>query len=332
MRDWDTLSAEEKKVFTGQQEIFAAYAEISDHEIGRVVQAIEDMGAMDNTIIIYITGDNGSSANGGPIGRFNSYYSYNQLPETVADQLKHFDESGGPHSAMTPPLGWAIADNTPFAYAQANTSYGGTTNGVVIHYPKRIKAMGEIRPQYHHLIDVAPTVLEMVGLPQPKVVNGTPQSPMKVVSIAYSFSDAQVNSPHTVQYFEFQGNRGIYKDGWYATSLHKVAWEAQPRTTFDQDKWELFNTTQDFSCANDLGAKNPDKLKEMQQAFLTEAVKYNVLPLDDRVYERFNPTIAGRPDLMGGRTSLTVYEGMVGMKQNAFINPKNSSYTVTAAA
>jgi len=330
MPDWDTLSADEKKVFTRQQEIFAAYAEISDHEIGRVVQAIEDMGAMDNTIIIYITGDNGSSANGGPIGRFNSYYSYNQLPETVADQLKQFDEFGGPHSAMTPPLGWAISDNTPFAYAQANTSYGGTTNGVVIHYPKGIKAMGEIRPQYHHLIDVAPTVLEMVGLPQPKVVNGTPQSPMEGVSMAYSFSDAKVKSPHTVQYFEFQGNRGIYKDGWYATSLHKVAWEAQPRTTFDQDKWELFNTTEDFSCANDLAAKNPDKLKEMQQAFLTEAVKYNVLPLDDRVYERFNPAIAGRPDLMAGRTSLAVYEGMVGMKENAFINTKNSSYTVTA--
>ena len=148
--------------------------------------------------------------------------------------------------------------------------------------------------------------------------------------MVYSFSNAQAKSPHTVQYFEFQGNRGIYKDGWYATALHKVAWEAQPRTTFDQDKWELFNTTEDFSCANDLAAKNPDKLKEMQQGFLTEAVKYNVLPLDDRVYERFNPTIAGRPDLMGGRTSLTVYEGMVGMKENAFINTKNSSYTVTA--
>jgi len=330
MPDWDTLGADEKKVFIRQEEIFAAYAEKADYEIGRVLQAIEDMGAMDNTLVIYITGDNGSSANGGPIGRFNSYYSYNQLPETIADQVKHLHEFGGPKSAMTPPIGWAIADNTPFAYAQANTSYGGTTNGVVIYWPKVIKAKSEVRFQYHHLIDIAPTVLEAIGLPQPKVVNSTPQSPLEGVSMVYSFSNAQAKSPHTVQYAEFQGNRGIYKDGWYATSLHKVAWEPQPRTPFDQDKWELFNTADDFSCAIDLSAKNPDKLKEMQQAFLTEAVKYNVLPLDDRVYERFNPTVAGRPDVMGGRTSLTVYQGMTGMKENAFINTKNNSYSITA--
>jgi arylsulfatase A-like enzyme len=331
MPDWDTLSADEKQVFTRQQEIFAAYAEISDHEIGRVVQAIEDMGAMDNTLIIYLTGDNGSCANGGPIGRFNSLYTYNQIPETIADQLKHIDEFGGPHSDMTPPLGWAIADNTPYAYAQGTTSYGGTSNGVVIHWPKNIKARGEIRPQYHHLIDIAPTVLEAVGLPQPKSVNGTPQSPIEGVSMVYSFSDAQAKSPHTVQYAEFMGNRGIYKDGWYATALHKAPWDTQPRSpSLDRDKWELYNTTEDFSCANDLAARNPDKLKEMQAAFLSEAVKYNVLPLDDRIYERFNPAVAGRPDLMGGRTSLTVYEGMTGMKENAFINTKNGSYSITA--
>jgi arylsulfatase A-like enzyme len=330
MPDWDTLSADEKKVFTRQQEIFAAYAEITDHELGRVIQAIEDMGALDNTLVIYITGDNGSSANGGPIGRFNTYYSFNQIPETIADQLKHFDEFGGPHSFMTPPIGWAIADNTPFAYAQGNTSYGGTTNGVVIYWPKGIKAKGEIRPQYHHLIDIAPTVLEAAGLPQPKVVNSTPQKPIEGVSMAYSFSDAQAKSPHTVQYAEFIGNRGIYKDGWYATALHKVAWEAQPRSSLEEDKWELYNTAEDFSCAIDLAAKNPEKLKELQAAFLTEAVKYNVLPLDDRVYERFNAAVAGRPDLMAGRTSLTVYQGMIGMREDAFINTKNSSYSITA--
>ena len=330
MPDWDKLSDKERKVFTRQQEIFAAFAEISDHEIGRVVQAIEDMGVMDNTLIIYITGDNGSSGNGGRNGRFNSVTAYNGLPESIDDQFAHLAEFGGPHSDMTPPLGWAIADNTPFAYCQFSTAYGGTTNGVVIHWPKGIKAKGEIRPQYHHLIDIAPTVLKVAGLPQPKIVDGTPQSPMEGVSMVYSFDDAQTKSPHTVQYAEFQGNRGIYKDGWYATSLHKVAWEPKPRSPLDQDKWELFNTTEDFSCAIDLSAKYPDKLKEMQQTFLTEAVKYNVLPLDDRVYERFNPAVAGRPDLMGGRTSLTVYEGMVGMKENAFINTKNRSYSITA--
>jgi arylsulfatase A-like enzyme len=330
MPDWDKLSDKEKKVFTRHQEIFAAYTEISDYEIGRVVQAIEELGVLDNTLIVYITGDNGSSGNGGPTGRFNSYTSYNGLPETIDYQFEHLAEFGGPHSAMTPPLGWAIADNAPFAYCQFSTAYGGTTNGAVIHWPKAIKANGEVRTQYHHLIDIAPTVLEAAGLPQPRIVNGVPQKPIEGVSIAYSFKDAQAESPHTVQYAEFQGNRGIYKDGWYALALHRVPWEPQPRSTFDQDKWELYNTAEDFSCAIDLAAKNPDKLKELQAAFLTEAVKYNVLPLDDRAQERFNPAIAGRPDLLAGRASLTVYPGMIGMKENAFINVKNRSHSITA--
>jgi arylsulfatase A-like enzyme len=330
MPDWDKLSDKEKKVFTRQQEIFAAYAEISDYEIGRVVQAIEDLGVMDNTLIIYITGDNGSSGNGGRNGRFNTVTSYNGLPESIDDQFAHLAEFGGPHSDMTPPLGWAIADNAPFAYCQFATAYGGTSNGVVIYWPKMIRAKGEIRTQYHHLIDIAPTVLEAAGLPQPKVVNGAPQKPIEGVSMVYSFADSQAKSPHTVQYAEFAGNRGIYKDGWYALTLHKVPWEPQPRTTFDQDKWELYNTAEDFSGAMDVAAKYPEKLREMQEAFLAEAVKYNVLPLDDRTQARFNPAIAGRPDVMGGRTSLTVYEGMIGMKENAFINTKNSSFSITA--
>jgi arylsulfatase A-like enzyme len=330
MKDWNKLSADEKKLFTRQQEIFAAYAEITDYELGRVVQAIDDLGVMENTLIIYVTGDNGSSANGGPNGRFNTFYSFNQIPETLEDQLKHFDEFGGPNSGMTPPIGWAIADNTPFAYAQGNTSYGGTTNGVVIHWPKVVKAKGEVRPQYHHLIDIAPTILAAAGLPEPKVVNGTPQKPIEGVSMAYTFDDPQAKPRHIVQYAEFMGNRGLYKDGWYATALHRVGWEAQPRSALDQDKWELFNTAEDYSCSIDLAGKYPDKLKEMQDTFLVEAVKYNVLPLDDRIYERFNPALAGRPDLMGGRTSLTVYDGMVGMKENAFINVKNRSFSLTA--
>jgi len=331
MPDWDKLSDGEKKVFTRHQEIFAAYAEEADYEIGLVVQAIEDMGVMNNTLIIYITGDNGACVNGGPTGRFNSLTSYNQIPETIADQLKHLDEFGGPHSDMTPPLGWAIADGTPFAYSQGTASYGGNTNGVVIHWPKTLKAHGEIRPQYNHLIDIAPTILEAAGLPQPKVVNGTPQKPIEGVSMAYTFNDAQAKSPHTVQYTEIVGNRGIYKDGWYALTMHQAPWEKGPRApSFDQDKWELYNTKDDFSCAVDLAAKYPDKLKEMQATFLEEAVKHNVLPLDDRTYQRFNPALAGRPDLMGGRTSLTVYPGMIGMKENSFINVKNRSHSITA--
>ena len=198
-------------------------------------------------------------------------------------------------------------------------------------WPKGIKAKGEIRNQYHHLIDIVPTVLEAAGLPQPKTVNGVVQKPIEGVSMINSFDDAQAKSAHTIQYYEIYGNRGIYKDGWYAATLHKVAWEAKPRSSsYAEDKWELYNTAEDFSCATDLSAKHPDKLKEMQEAFMAEAIKYNVLPLDDRAQERFNATLAGRPEYMGGRTSLTLYPGMIGMKENAFIDVKNRSSSITA--
>jgi arylsulfatase A-like enzyme len=330
MQDWEKLSDDQKKVMIRQQEVFAAYAEITDYEIGRVVSAIEELGVMDNTLIIYITGDNGSSGNGGPGGMFNTMWAYNQKQETLEDQLKHLDEFGGPHSDMTPPLGWAVADDTPFAYCQFFATYGGTTNGAVFQWPKVIKAKKEIRPQYAHLIDVAPTILEAAGLPEPKTVNGITQKPLEGTSMVYTFADPKAKSRHTVQYYEFVGNRGIYKDGWYAVTTHLLPWDPHPLATFENDKWELYNTEEDFSCAIDLAAKYPDKLKEMKALFLTEAVKYNVLPLDDRAYERMNPAIAGRPDIMAGRTSLTLYEGMVSMPENAFINTKNHSHSISA--
>jgi arylsulfatase A-like enzyme len=328
--DWDTLSPDEKKVCIRHQELFAAFAELTDYEIGRVVQAIDDMGAIDDTVIIYITGDNGATPNGGPLGTFNTLRSFNQVPETLADQLDHFEEMGGPHSAMTPPLGWAIAENTPFAYSQFHTPYGGTTNGTVIRWPKAITAKGEIRDQFHHLIDIAPTVLELAGLPQPVFVDGIKQKPLEGVSMAYTFTDAEAPSTHTVQYFEFAGNRGIYKGGWYAAALHKFSWEPTPRSSYEDDQWQLFNTEEDFACVHDLATTEPAKLKELQDTFMEEALKYNVLPLDDRFHERMNSTIAGRPDVMAGRTALTLYPGMVGMKENAFIDVKNRSSTITA--
>jgi arylsulfatase A-like enzyme len=328
--DWDKLSADEKKVCIRYQEVFAAFAELTDSEIGRVVQAVDDVGALDNTLIIYVTGDNGASPNGGRLGAFNTMSVFNQVPEKLEYLLKTLDEVGGPHSAMTPPAGWSFADNTPFAYSQLHTQYGGTTNAAVVCWPKSINAKGEIRNQYHHVIDIAPTVLEAAGLPQPKTVNGVAQKPIEGVSMLGSFADAQSKSAHTVQYYEVFGNRGIYKDGWYAATLHKVSWEAKPRSSYAEDKWELFNTAEDFSCAVDVSAKYPDKLKEMQAAFLEEAVKYNVLPLDDRAQARFNATMAGRPDYMGGRTSLALYPGMTGMKENAFIDVKNRSSSITA--
>ena len=229
--DWDTLTADEKKVAIRYQELFAAFAELTDYEIGRVVQAIEDVGVLDNTLIIYVTGDNGASPNGGRLGVFNTMSTFNQSPETLEYQLKTLDEVGGPHSAMTPPAGWSFGDNTPFAYSQLHTQLGGTTNGAIVSWPKGIKAKGELRKQYHHVIDVVPTVLAAAGLPQPKTVNGVVQKPIEGVSMMNSFDDAQAKSARTTQYHEIYGNRGIYKDGWYASTLHKVSWEAKPRTT-----------------------------------------------------------------------------------------------------
>jgi len=328
--DWDSLTADEKKVATRYQELFAAFAELTDYEVGRVVQAIDDIGALDNTLIIYVTGDNGASPNGGRLGVFNTMSTFNQSPETLQYQLETLDDVGDSHSAMTPPAGWSFGDNTPFAYSQLHTQYGGITNGAIISWPKVIKAKGEIRSQYHSLIDVAPTILEAAGLPQPKTVNGVVQKPIEGFSLVGEFNNPQAKSAHTIQYYEIYGNRGIYKDGWYAATLHKLSWEPKPRSTYTDDKWELYNTMEDFSCSTDLSAKYPEKLKELQDAFLAEAVKYNVLPLDDRAQERFNATLAGRPDYMGGRTSLALYPGMIAMKENAFIDVKNRSSSITA--
>ena len=330
VKDWDKLTPDEKKVCARHQEVFAGFAEATDYEIGRVVQAIEDMGELDNTLIVYVTGDNGATGNGGTIGYYNTFCSFNQVAETLQDQLDHIDEFGGPHSCMTPPTGWCIADNTPFAETQFNTGYGGITNGAVISWPKGIKARGEIRSQYHHVMDVAPTVLEAIGLPQPTMVNGVPQKPMEGVSMRNSFDDAQAKSAHTVQHYEFAGNRGIYKDGWYANVTHKLPWQPKPVGPISEDRWQLYNTAEDHGCANDLATKEPEKLKEMQAAFLEEALKYNVLPLDDRFNERMVPSIAGRPDIMEGRTSLTLYPGMIAMPDNAFIDVKNKSSAITA--
>jgi arylsulfatase len=210
------------------------------------------------------------------------------------------------------------------------SSYGGTRNGMAIHWPKGITAKGELRSQWHHVIDIAPTILEAAGLPEPKSVNGTAQTPIEGVSMAYTFADAKAPSRHATQYFEIFGNRAIYQDGWLAGTVHRAAWEFKARRPLEDDIWELYDTRADFSLANDLAAKNPGKLKELQDLFLKEAVKYSVLPLDDRLTERFVAALVGRPDLMAGRTSLTVYDGMKGMSENVFINTKNKSHTITA--
>ena len=331
IKNWAAVSPDEKKLFARQMEVFAGYGEYADMEIGRLIKAIEETGQLDSTLIFYIIGDNGASAEGGLVGLFNEYTYFNGAPETVPDILKHYDELGGPTTYNHYAAGWAVAGDTPFTWTkQVASNYGGTRNGMVIHWPKGINAKGELRSQWHHVIDIAPTILEVAGLPEPKSVNGTAQTPIEGVSLAYTFADAQAPSRHTLQYFEIFGNRAIYHEGWLAGTVHRVPWELKPRATLETDTWELYDTRTDFSLANDLAGQNPEKLKEMQELFLKEAVKYKVLPLDDRVIERANPALAGRPDLMAGRTSLTVYEGMTGMSENVFINLKNRSHTISA--
>ncbi|HEY8337941.1 MAG TPA: arylsulfatase [Tardiphaga sp.] len=331
IKDWATLSADEKKLFTRQMEVFAGFAEYADTEIGRLVKSIEATGQLDNTLIFYVVGDNGASAEGGMGGLFNEMTYFNGVQETVQDVLKHYDDLGGPTTYGHYAAGWAVAGDTPFTWTkQVASSYGGTRNGLVVYWPKAIKAKNEVRTQWHHVIDIAPTILEAAGLPEPKSVNGTPQTPIQGTSMVYSFADSKADSTHKTQYFEIFGNRAIYSDGWLASTIHRAAWELKPRRPLEEDIWELYDTRTDFSLINNLATKNPEKLRELQDLFMTEAEKNSVLPLDDRTLERTNAALVGRPDLMAGRTSLTVYEGMIGMSENVFINIKNRSHTITA--
>jgi arylsulfatase len=228
--------------------------------------------------------------------------------------------------------GWAVGFNAPFGWMkQVPADFGGTRNAMVVSWPKGIKAKNGLRPQFSHVIDVAPTILEAIGLPEPKVVNGTPQIPMEGTSLVYSFEDARAPERRTTQYFEVAGNRAIYLDGWFARTIHRAPWEAKPRRTLqDNSAWQLYDTRADFSLANDLATKNPQKLAQLQAAFLQQAEMYHVLPMDDRVFERLDAAAVGRPDLMGGRTSMTLADGMTGMMEGVFVNVKNRSKTITA--
>jgi arylsulfatase len=332
IRDWDTLSADEKRLFTRQAEVFAAFAEYTDHEIGRMLKAFDDIGQADNTLVVYIAGDNGTSGEGGANGMFNEYTYFNGVQETVAQMLPKIDKWGGPETYPHMASGWAVGFNSPFGWMkQVPSDFGGTRNGMVMSWPKGITAKNEIRTQFGHVIDVAPTILQAIGLPEPKVVNGTPQIPMEGTSLAYTFADAKSKERHTTQYFEVAGNRAIYHDGWFARTIHRAPWEARPRRTLeDNSAWQLYDTRADFSLASDLASKNPQKLAELQAVFLQEAEKHHVLPMDDRVFERLDGAAVGRPDLMAGRTSLTLAEGMTGMMEGVFVNVKNRSKTITA--
>ena len=331
IRDWDKLTADEKKLFARQAEVFAGFLEQTDYEIGRLVTAIEDLGEMDNTLFIYIAGDNGTSAEGGPAGMFNEMTFFNAVVEKVEDLLPKLDDWGGPYTFPHMATGWAVAFDSPFAWTkQVASDFGGTRNGMVIHWPEGIKSKGGLRSQFGHVIDIAPTVLEAASLPEPKSVKGTVQTPIEGTSLLYTFDDAKAKERHTTQYFEIFGNRAIYHEGWLARTIHRAPWEMKDLPALDKDVWDLYDTRKDFSLATNLAAKHPDKLKELKALFEKEAIKYHVYPIDDRVIERTNPAIAGRPDVMNGRTTLTLFDGMNGMLENSFINVKNSSKTITA--
>ncbi len=331
IKDWDDLSADEKKLFARQMEVYAGFAQQTDYEIGRLKSAIEDLGVMDNTVFIYIAGDNGTSAEGGMNGMYNEMTYFNQVPETVDDMLKHYDEWGSPSTYPHMAAGWAVALDAPFTWTkQMASDFGGTRNGMVIHYPNGITKTGEIREQFSHVNDIAPTIYEIVGVPAPKVVNGIEQDPIEGTSLVYSFNDKDAEEQHNVQYFEMFGNRAIYSDGWLARVIHKAPWEAKPKRTLQDDVWELYNEREDFALTNNIADKHPEKLKELQELFLKEAEKYHVLPIDDRVFIRMNAAAVGRPTLMDGRKHLVLGEGMRGLAPDVFINTHNVSFSITA--
>jgi arylsulfatase len=326
------MSPDQKRLFERQMETFAAFAEHTDAAVGRLVKQLEDIGELDDTLFFYIVGDNGSSAEGGPEGTYNEMMALNGIVGKTAEMMDHIDDWGSPKTFPHFAIGWAWAGNTPFQWTkQVASHFGGTRNGMVLHWPKGIRARGELRSQFHHVIDVAPTALEAAKIPQPRTVNGVTQRPMDGVSMLYTVDDANAPDRRTTQYFEMFGNRGIYKDGWMACTRHSIPWLIGPKLPdLQDDVWELYDIDKDFSQADDLAKKHPEKLKELKAVFDKEAIRNHVFPIDDRRSERFDPKIAGRTDLLDGRKSLTVYPGMTGIMENAFINIKGMHHTVTA--
>ena len=328
---WNDMSPDQKRLFERQMETFAGFAEHTDHEVGRLVAQLEAIGELENTLFFYIVGDNGASAEGGPEGTYNEMMALNGIVGKADQMMEHLEDWGGPSTFPHFAIGWAWAGNTPFQWTkQVASHFGGTRNGMVLRWPRGFESTGAVRSQFHHVVDVAPTVLEAAHIPQPKTVNGVPQRPMDGVSMLYSTDDPKAADQRTTQYFEMFGNRGIYHAGWVACTRHSIPWLMATTPPLSEDVWELYNIDDDFSEANDLAANNPAKLKELQEIFLKEAVRNNVLPIDDRRSERFNPAVAGRPDLLDGRKTLTVYPGMTGIMENAFINVKGVHHTITA--
>ena len=331
---WDQMPAELKPVLTREMEVYAGFLEYTDHHVGRLVDSIKKLNLLDDTLIYYIIGDNGASAEGTMNGTYNEMINFNGAAslETPEFLMARLDKLGGPDSYNHYSVGWAHAMDTPYQWTkQVASHWGGTRNGTIVHWPKGIKGKGEIRSQFHHVIDVAPTILEAAGVPQPLFVNGVQQHPIEGVSMAYSFNDAKAAERHETQYFEMFGNRGIYHKGWTAVTRHKTPWILQGEKTpaFDDDVWELYDTNKDWSQAKNLAKQMPEKLHELQRLWLMEAVQYNVLPLDDNIGARMNSDMAGRPVLIKGNSQI-LFGSMGRLSENSVLNLKNKSHSVTA--
>jgi arylsulfatase len=330
---WEEMADDLKPVLARQMEVYAGFLEHTDYHVGRLVDALDDLGVLEDTLVYYIVGDNGASAEGTVNGTFNEYFMLNGAAEmeTVEMMAGNIDAFGTPHAYNHYAVGWAHALDTPYQWTkQVASHWGGTRNGTVVHWPRGFEARGEVRTQFHHVIDIAPTVLTVAGLPEPKVVHGVEQRPIEGVSMAYTFGDPSAPERRTTQYFEMFVNRGIYHEGWTAVTRHSTPWVMSPSLpAIDEDVWELYDTNTDWTQARDLAAEHPEKLAELQELFLEEARKYNVLPLDDRRVERLNADTAGRPTLIRG-TSQLLFAGMGRLSESSLVNIKNKSHSVTA--
>ena len=329
---WDSFSADEKRLLARQMEVFAGFGAQTDHEVGRLVSHLEQKGILDNTLVIFIAGDNGASAEGGDAGTYNENAALNAVVGTTAQMIPYIDKWGGPETYPHYAMGWAWAGNTPYQWVKQIASYlGGSRTGMVVRWPKGFAAKGEIRSQFHHVIDIAPTVLAAAKIPQPKMVNGIAQKPMDGVPMEYAFNDTKAPDEHVTQYFNIFGNRGIYHDGWLASTLHNIPWLwNQKLPPLEDDVWELYDLRTDFSQADNVAAQFPDKLKELRSLFDSEAIRNNVYPIDDRKAERSVASVAGRQDILRGRKEMTFFEGMRAMNEWAIISVKNVPFTVRA--
>ncbi len=330
--DWDTLSPEQKELYTREMEIYAGFAHHTDVQIGRVVDALEEMGELDNTVVFYILGDNGASCEGMMDGVFNENSSINMAVEDVDFVLSKKELLGTDQAYNHYAAGWAIAMDSPFMWAKTVASnFGGTRNGMIFHYPAKFKGKGEVHPQFHHVIDVAPTVYELCGIPQPKMVDGVEQKPVEGTSMVYALEDMDAKGQHQTQYFNVYANFGVYHDEWFAGVVNKEPWGHVSHYEHMKDcKWELYDLKEDFSCANNLADKYPEKLEELKKVFHREGVKHNVFPMDGRSGPLLVPEIAGRPTVMGKRTEITMHEGFGRVGEHAFLDTKNKSYKIIA--